>query len=160
MISVGSVKRSIDQSLDRSRSINHSIDQSTDQSFIHSIDQSPFRSVNHSINQFDHQSVTRLITREIECDRAINRPIDRSINQSKHVMFYNLFTCRNGCVVRRIFDFFQNLGKDRFYGHCGYNTCSYGHIRIGNELLRIERIDTEDLSAASVASVYASLTVL
>ena len=37
---------------------------------------------------------------------------------------------------------------------------SYGHIRIKYELLRIERTDTEDLSAASVASVYASVTVL
>ena len=38
---------------------------------------------------------------------------------------------------------------------------SYGHIQlIGCELVRIERIDTEDLSAASVASVYAGVAVL
>ena len=47
-----------------------------------------------------------------------------------------------------------------FYGTCGYNTYSYGHIRIRYVLLRIERIDTKDLSAASVPSVYASVTIL
>ena len=61
----------------------------------------------------------------------------------------------------RIFDYFflQIFGAE-LYGPCGYDTYSYGHIRIIYELLRIERIDTEDLSAASVASVYACVPVL
>ena len=56
------------------------------------------------------------------------------------------------------FDMFSKFGRG-FYGPCGYNTYSYGHIRIRYELLRIEKIDTQDLSAASVSSIYASVTI-
>ena len=85
----------------------------------------------------------------------------RSISQSKHVMFYNFFTCRYGCFVRiEFFIFFSSKFGRGLYGPCGYNTYNYGHIRIRYELLRRERIDTEDLSTAAVASVYASVTTL
>ena len=53
----------------------------------------------------------------------------------------------------------ENLGADST-DPVDIFTHSYGHIRIRYELLRTERIDTENLSAASVASVYASVTVL
>ena len=131
-----SLDQSRDQSIDRSttRSINHSTDQSTDQSITRSINQPINQSItlDQSIDQsIDHQSITRSITR------------DRSINQTKHVMFYNSFTCRYGCFVRIEFLIFVSKIWRRFYGPCGYNTYSYAHVRIKYELLRIERIDAQ-----------------
>ena len=58
---------------------------------------------------------------------AIEQFIDRLIDQSKHVMFYNFFTCRCGCFVR--IEFLILFFK-----------ISARILRIRYELLRIERI--------------------
>ena len=61
----------------------------------------------------------------------------------------------------RIFEyFFQNLGADSRDPADITRTATVIYVRIRYELLRIERTDTEDLSAASVASVCAIVTVL
>ena len=77
------------QSIDRSQSINHSIYRSKERSLNRSItrsvliDHSNFQSVNHLINRLiDHRSISLSIDREIDRDRANNRPIIRSSNQS------------------------------------------------------------------------------
>ena len=103
------------QSIDRSQSINILIDRSKEISLNRSItrsvliDHSDFRSVNHSINQLiDLRSISLSIDREIDRDRAINLSVDQAINQLKHIMFYNFFTCRYGCFVRiEILTFFK-----------------------------------------------------
>ena len=71
-------------------------------------------------------------------NRAITRPIHRSISQSK---LYSIISSHADTDVSSVSN-------------------SYGHIRIRYDLLRIERIHTEDLSAASVESVYANVAVL
>ena len=107
------------QSIDRSQSINHSIDRPKERSLNRSITRSVlighsnFRSVYISINQsidqsIDHRSISLSIYREIDRDRAISRPI----NQSKHIMFNNFFTCRYGCFVRiEILTFFKTWAR-------------------------------------------------
>ena len=104
------------QTIDRSLSITHSIDRSKERSLNRSItrsvliDHSYFRSVYQLINQLiDHRSISlRSTERSIAIGQSIVRSIDQATNQSKHIMFYNFFTCRYGCFVRiEILTFFK-----------------------------------------------------
>ena len=75
-------------------------------------------------------------------------------------MFYNYITCRYVCFVRiEILTFFKKLGADSTdpVDTTRTSTVIYAYDANCYELLRI---DTYDLSVASVASVCDSVTVL